>query len=63
MNVCREMEKDGVWVWFGLVWLGINYKLLMKTEDRVSFMRYVRTNKKKGIKNTKNKNREKLFAF
>lgn len=63
MNVCREIEKDGVWVWFGLVWLGINYKLLMKTEDRVRFMRYVRTNKKKGIKNTKNKNREKLFAF
>ena len=47
MNVCREIEKDGVWVWFGLVWLGINYKLLMKTEDRVRFMRYVRTNKKK----------------
>lgn len=48
---------------FGLVWLGINYKLLMRTEDRVSFLRCVRTYKKKGIKNTKNKNREKLFAF
>ena len=63
MNVCREIEKDGVWVWFGLVWLGINYKLLMRTEDRVSLLRCVRTNKKKGIKNTKNKNKEKLFAF